>query len=181
MSDVARPARHSSRSLPTTLAALVELVLGGLLAWVAGTRLATGHWPGSAAATLRTLGHEAAGGTTSAVAWAVLAVLGIGLLLTAVVPGSARRTELDSHGIPGTTLVTDADLERFVARRTARANGVRHSSARLRRGTVDVVVDSVIDDEARVQREVAEVCERTVADLRPVTEIRPRVRVHRAD
>lgn len=172
-----RPGRRSSRSLPAALTGLLFLVAGALLAWLVGTRLAAGHWPAAALPTLRSTAAHAVGSTALAGVWVLLALLGLALLLAGLLPGSTRRALLDSHGVPGDTLVAHRDVERLLADRAERANGVRRATARVRRDRVDVVVDSILDDRDRVGREVGDACRAALADLQPLGNLEPLVRV----
>ena len=75
----------------------------------------------------------------------------------------------------------NADVERFLAMRSEQVNGVRKASVKIVKGTADVIVDSVLDDEQAVRQAVIATCGEALAELHPVAGFTTRVRVRRTN
>lgn len=171
--------RRPSRSVPVTLLALVVLAAGILGVWLLGSLLIDGAWPASAHGALAGIGALRPDSTPVLVTAAVLGALGLVLLLAALLPGTPSRSRVLDGEIPGQTAVSRRDLGRRVSLRIERVEGVHSARATVSRRRVDVVVRTVVDDADSVLHAAREAAERSVAELRPATALRTRVRIRR--
>ncbi|MDO8393054.1 MAG: DUF6286 domain-containing protein, partial [Dietzia sp.] len=62
---------------------------------------------------------------------------------------------------------------------TENVDGVHSASVAVRRRRIDVAVETVVDDAAPVTRGAKDAVDRALAELRPASPSRPRVRTHR--
>lgn len=91
--------RHrTSRALPALIVGVVLLASGAALSWIAITRLVNGAWPAFLAGPRDWLIGLAWGSPAVWAAGAVMAIIGLVLLLAAVVPGPFNALPLQSPG-----------------------------------------------------------------------------------
>lgn len=139
--------RRPSRVVPNALVALVLLVGGGLLSWLALTRLSAGAWPEqvtSWVADFRTLRWQ-----DTAILWAAgaLALIAVVLLLCVLVPGR-RHNQLVSPVLADTAeeTLTLGALSAYVESALQGVDGVHQASARSRVGLVRATVRTPLRD-----------------------------------
>ncbi|MGP9536631.1 DUF6286 domain-containing protein [Brachybacterium sp. AOP43-C2-M15] len=171
--------RRPSRSIPVGLLGAVVLTAGVLGAWLLGTLLVDGSWPASARSGLDTVGALRLDSAPVLAAAGVLALLGLLMLLAALLPGSSSRSRVLDGDVPGQTVVSRRDLARRVKLRVERVDGVHSARASVSRRRVDVVARTVVDDAESVLRAARTAAEQSVAELRPASTPRTRVRVQR--
>lgn len=171
--------RRPARSVPVILLALALLAAGGLAAWLLGTLLVDGDWPASAADGVRRVGASRLDSPAVIAVAVVLAVAGLAMLLAALVPGTPGRARVLDGEIPGRTAVSHRDLARRVRLRIERVDGVHSARTRVARGRVDVLARTVVDDPETVLEAARAAAEQSVAELRPTTPFRTRVRIRR--
>lgn len=171
--------RRPTRTIPASLLAVALLVSGGLGVWLLGTYLVDGTWPGAASATLAGISDTRLDAQLVRALAAVLAVLGLAMLLTAIVPGRPSRVRILDDDIPGETALTRRDLAHRIQRRAENVDGVHSSHVAIRRRSLDVQVDSVVDDTAPVSRAASTAVDDALRELRPVDVPRSRLRIHR--
>lgn len=139
---------HSSRALPAILVALVMLAVGVAAAWAAIERLGAGNWPTWASAGVRSLSGVSWNNPALLAGCAVVAVVGLVLLLAAVLPGARNGTTVTLPGdASGATRSTEAMINRRALARllTAEADlvdGVDGVTATVSRKRVTLSVDT---------------------------------------
>ncbi|MET3861722.1 hypothetical protein ABIE38_002658 [Dietzia sp. 2505] len=171
--------RRPARAVPVGLLAVGLLALGGLGTWLLVTYLVDGTWPSAASGTVETIAGTGMESTTMRIAAAVVAAVGLALLLPALVPGRPSRVLVLGDDVPGETAISRRDLARRLQRRTENVDGVHSASVAVRGRRVDVAVETVVDDPAPVTRGATAAVEQALAELRPTGPSRPRVRTHR--
>lgn len=90
--------RHSSRTVPATVVALVLLAIAVIVVWASVGRLAAGTWPTWAGSAARQLTAATWGSTAVIATCAVAAVIGLVLLLAAILPGPRSGTTVRLPG-----------------------------------------------------------------------------------
>lgn len=174
-----RLVRRPARSVPAALLGVLLLVAGLLGVWLLGSLLLDGGWPASAEGALADVGGRRLDSTPVLVAAGVLAALGLVLLLAALIPGRPSRRLVLRGEVPGATAVPHRDLGRRVTRRVETVDGVHSARAALTGRRLDVVARTVVDDSESVLDGARAAAERAVAELRPETPLRTRVRIQR--
>lgn len=172
---VARP----TRTIPAGLLAVVLLTLGGLGVWLLGTYLVDDAWPGAASGTLAHVSGTRLDALAVRVAAVVLAVLGLAMLLAAIIPGRPSRVRILDDDIPGETALSRRDLAHRVQRRAEGVDGAHSSYVSFGRRSIDVHVETVVDDTAPVARAAGTAVDDALQELRPADVPRSRVRIHR--
>lgn len=171
--------RRPSRSIPVGLLALTILAVGLLGVWLLGTLLVDGAWPSAAQGRLDAIGALRLDSTPVLVSAGVLTVLGLIMLLAALLPGATSRSRVLAGEIPGQTVVSHRDLARRVTLRVERVDGVHSARTTIAGRRLSVVVRTVVDDTDTVLRASRAAAEQSVAELRPTTAFRTRVRIQR--
>ncbi len=169
--------RRPARVVPTIVLALVAVAAGGLGTWLLGAYALEGAWPGAAAEAIDAIGSARLDATGVLVAAAIIAGLGLSLVVCALVPGDAGHRAILADDVPGQTAVSRRDLGRRVQRRVELVDGVHDVRVTVRRRRVDVLVRTPVDDTDTVLRRSRAAVEDTLTPLRPVTALSPRVRV----
>ena len=171
--------RRPPRAIPVGLLAVALVVLGGLGIWLLGSYLINDTWPLAASSTVASVAETGLDSTAMRVVAVVLALVGLALLVSALVPGRPSRVRVLDDDIPGETAISRRDLARSIARRTETVDGVHSASATIRRRRIDVSVWTVVDDPSPVSRAASTAADRALAELRPTGPLRARVRTHR--
>lgn len=171
--------RRPSRSLPVSLLGLVVLAVGLLGVWLLGALLLDGAWPQAARPGIDSLGALRLDSVPMLVGAGVLTVLGLLMLALAVLPGTSSRSQVLAEQTPGQTVVSHRDLARRVTLRVERVDGVHSARTTLVGRRLTVVARTVVDDTDSVLTAARAAVEQTVAELRPTTAFRTRVRVQR--
>lgn len=110
--------RHrTSRALPALIVGVVLLASGAALSWIAITRLVNGAWPAFLAGPRDWLIGLAWGSPAVWAAGAVMAIIGLVLLLAAVVPGPFNALPLQSPGAGPPAQSPAAEQEIVMSRR----------------------------------------------------------------
>lgn len=172
--------RRPARSAPVILVAVALLAAGTLGIWLFGSLVIDGAVPAWAAGPVDTVGSLRFDSTAVSVVAALLAAVGLLLLMSAVVPGRSAHRPLMADDIAGMTVMSHRDLGRRVQRRLERTDGVHSARVRVSSHRVNAVVLTPLNDPDRVHRRVVEAARHAVAALRPDPEPRIRVRVRRA-
>lgn len=175
--------RRPRRVLPATLAALVLLAAGVVVA-VSCIQVVLGRVPwlpfGSAAAAAADLAWNAPAVLAGA---AVVAALGIVVLLGALVPGTPTVMPLaGAHAGPAAG-VTRSSLVRALTAAAAGVDGVGSAAVRVRARTVTTTVRTPLRDPGTLVDEVRAATVERLADVALLRSprIRVRVRTRRAD
>lgn len=171
--------RRPPRAIPAGLLAAALLALGAVGCWLLGTYLLQGTWPVAAARVVDAVAGMTLGSTAVRLVAVGLALVGLAWLLAALVPGRPARVRVLDDDVPGETAISRTDLARCIARRTETVDGVHSANATIRRRRIDVLVWTVVDDPRPVSRAASEAVDRTLAELRPTGQLRPRVRTGR--
>lgn len=171
--------RRPSRSTPVVLLALVLLASGLLGVWLLGTLLIDGAWPTAAQGRIDSIGGLRLDSTPMLVSAGVLAVLGLIMLLAALLPGASSRSRVLAGEVPGQTVVSHRDLARRVTLRVERVDGVHSARTTISGRRLTVLARTVVDDADSVLTAAREAAEQSVAELRPTTSFRTRVRIQR--
>lgn len=158
--------RRPGRSIPATITALALVLVGGAMTWFAVAAFAgdTGPIEGALAAS----SSVNWGSPALYVAAAVLAVLGLVLLLAAVLPG--RRTHLTAGttwDVPEgtTTVMRRAAVERYAAARAEQLDGVSSARAELRGSRLRLSFSTYFVSTADLRRTVRDVVQSSLDDL----------------
>lgn len=167
------------RTIPVWILAVALLAAGGLGIWLLGTFLVEDTWPAPASGTLATISEYTLDSLPVRLTAIALAVAGLAMLLAALVPGRPARVSALADDVPGHTAISRKDLARRIQRRTENVDGVHSAAVSVRRRRIDVMVDTVVDDPAPVTRGATAAVEQALAELRPATPSRHRVRTHR--
>ncbi len=154
--------RHRpARTIPASVVALILLGLGLGLAWVAVLKLSQGSWP----AFLLTLGDSLGrltwgAGATIAVS-AVIAVIGLVLLIAALTPGQPNALRLvDPHDMSesqvGDTdyVMTRRSVAKLAAAHADLVDGVDSVTATASARRVDLRVRTASDQRGEIERQV---------------------------
>lgn len=180
MSTPSRPlTRRPSRTVPLTVMAVTAVAFGGLGTWLLGAYAISGAWPAGTAPRIddwSALPFESLAWQVTA---AVLAVLGLILVLCALLPGDAARRTILEDGTPGQTAVSRRDLARRVQRSVEHVDGVQGARVTLRRSRLQVEVRTPVEDTETVTRRTRQAMEDAVASLEPARPLRPRIRLVR--
>lgn len=171
--------RRPPRTVPTLLAGILLLALGGLATWILGVRLIEGAWPEQVRSGIETVAGVRMDSVGVLVTAGVLALLGLILLLAAIIPGDPANRRVLEDEIPGETAVSTRDIARRARTRIERVDGVQSVSARVKGKTLDVQVSTPIDDAEGVRHRSLAAADLVLAELRPTKTLRARVRVRR--
>lgn len=172
---VQRPAR----SIPVTILAAVGFGIGGVGAWVLGTRLVNQEWPSPAAGFMEAVAATRMDAVVPVAVAIALVVVGLVAVLVALLPGDAAHRAALADDVPGQTAISRHDLACQVQSRVQRIDGVQGVRSSLRRSRLTVDVRSPIDDTSTVKRRAQGAVQESLQDLRLARTIRPRVRVTR--
>ena len=170
--------RRPSRAIPVILMSLVLLAAGGVGAWVLGTYLVDGAWPGPAADTVTAVGEIGFDSAAMRIGAGLLGLSGLVLLLCAIIPGLPSRMRILGDDVPGETAITRRDLARRVEQQVGQVDGVHSVRASVGRRRVDVTVTTVVDDVDAVRAASTDTAERAIVELRPDERPEPRIRVN---
>ncbi|HEY8986834.1 MAG TPA: DUF6286 domain-containing protein [Streptomyces sp.] len=163
------PAAVLAASLTAVCAALaVDLVVVHVAhAPAAGWRVETAHW----------LSGHGPGDRSVALAGALVALLGLWMVVFAVTPGLRRRQTVRSHAPRVVTAVDRPAVEALVRDRVGEVGGVGAVRVRARRRRVSVRADLLFGPHERVRTEVAAAAQEALASCGPRRPHRLRVRV----
>lgn len=101
--------RLPSRTVPATIAAIVMIGLGVAGVWASVERLTSGRWPGWVGSTHKWFGSQAWGDTVVIAIAAVVALVGLLLLVVALKPGMPNAYEIEGADL-GDTRRGDTDF-----------------------------------------------------------------------
>lgn len=175
--------RRPSRTVPATVVAVVLLALGVLTAIAAVSRLANGSWPTQVTGAAAPVAAWTWGSTAVLTAGAVLALVGLVLLIAGLKPGGLKAASL---AVPGTSeavadtefVISTRSLARLAVSRADSVDGVDKVSASAsgHRVHLDVTTTSEQTDEIRAQ--VAEAVQERLAStgVQPVPRVGVTVR-----
>ena len=175
--------RRPSRTVPASVVAVVLLALGVLAAVAAIARLVQGSWASQVTGPASAVAGLTWGSTAVIAASAVVAVLGVVLVVAGVKPGAHTSTRLDTSRGLGVVaereyVISNRSLARLAAARADLVNGVDDVSASVssRRVHLDVTTTSEQRDHIRA-RVVAAVTEGlTAAAVQPQPRVTAAVR-----
>lgn len=171
--------RHPSRAVPVGLLAVALGGIGAAGLWLLATCLVTDAWPAAASRRVEALASTRLDSVPVQVTAVVAGVLGVAMMLSALWPGRPKRLRALEGQTPGETALPRRDLARRIQHRAQHVDGVHSARVQVKRRRIDVAVQTVVDDPANVRHRATAAVERAVAELRPTTDLRPRVRVHR--
>lgn len=169
--------RRPSRSIPSILLALVLLVFGGLVVWLAVHRVVNGAWPDSMVGTLTAIGSTALGSVPAIIVAVILGVCGLAMIIGAVWPGNPDRVEIFPDDIPGQTVAKRRDLANLIQTQVEQIDGVHSVTVTTHRSRVDVIVRSVLDDLGPVREAARQKTDEVLKMLAPVGIARSRVQI----
>lgn len=175
----ARLVRRPARAVPACALGSALLALGVTGIWLLGTYAVEGRWPAGVDGVVETVASTPVESVAMQGAAVVVCVIGVLLLLAALWPGRPARVRVLADDIPGETAMHRRDLVRHLRGRAENVDGVHSARATVRRGQVDVVIETVVDDPAPVARAATTAVDAAVAELRPATPTRARVRTRR--
>ncbi|MBA8796238.1 copper chaperone CopZ [Friedmanniella endophytica] len=175
--------RRPSRTVAASIVAVVITAIGALAAIAAIFALTRGGWPTAVTGPARAVAGSSWGSAAVIAAGAVIAVLGLIMLIAGIKPGRHKTAVLRA---PGQTTVPDTEfvlssraIARLAASRADGIDGVESVSASADPKTVRVSVTTSSEQSAairqRVQQEVTSVLE--AAGLQPVPRVRATVHV----
>ena len=171
--------RRPARVLPALVLAAL-LILGGTLGvWALGSLLLDGAWPAPLADTIGAVGSQRLDTTPVHVAAALLALLGLVLLLSAVLPGDPGHLTMRTEEASGETAIARRDAARVVRLRVEQVDAVRRARVSMRRHTLHVVVQSPVEDTETVLRRSRAAVDEALGTLRLASDPRVRLRVVR--
>lgn len=150
-----------SRAVPAIICGLVLLALGVALIWAGIARLAQGQWPPFFTAVSDWLASLSWNSTGSWIAGIVLAVIGLVLVLSVLIPGRFHSLPLHLGAVPEVTGESRAVMTRRAAARLAAAtcehiDGVSSASATASDREVRVSVNTALRDTADLQHWVTD-------------------------
>lgn len=174
-----RLTRRPARSLPAVLLAVTAVTVGGLASWLLGSYAIDGAWPAQVAGLVSAVAGMRLDALPVLAGAGVLGLLGLALVICAIVPGDPALREILVDTTPGQTAVSRRDLALRVRRSVEHVDGVQEARVSVRRKRVDVVVRTPVEDTGVVLRRSRSSVETALEQLRPVTPLRPRVRVAR--
>ncbi|GAB3526711.1 DUF6286 domain-containing protein [Arthrobacter monumenti] len=165
--------RRPSRALAASIVAIVLLAVGAAAASVSIVRLSTGNWPGylsPATQWLTSLSWNSIGLWATAI---VLAVIGVILLLSALIPGKFNGIRLQSgHEDRDTStevLLSNRALTRLATAHADRMDGVTSSRATSKGKRVRLRVTSPLRQPGDLRRRVADSVSERLQSTAPVT------------
>jgi hypothetical protein len=175
--------RRPSRTVPASIAALLLLALGVAGVWSSIERLSSGRWPSWVGSTHKWLGSQTWGEAVVIVLSAVVALIGLALLLSAIKPGMPNAYEIEGADLdagagstaPGDTefVMTRRSVAKLARAHAATVPGVASVSASATSRRVTLAVTTLSEQgqaiEERVTAQVTDAL--TSAGLSP----RPRV------
>ena len=172
-----------SRAVPATICGLVLLALGVALVWAGIARLAQGEWPPFFTAVSDWLESLSWNSTGSWIAGIILAVVGVVLLLSVLIPGRFHSLPLHLDTAAEVTGESRAVMSRRAAARLAAAtcehiDGVSSASATASDREVRVSVNTALRDTADLQHWVTDGVRSRLqaAGLEPVPKISVTIR-----
>lgn len=179
-----RRLRHRpSRIVPATIVAVVLLAVGGLAAIAAITRLINGTWPAAVSSTAAGISGVTWGSAAALTAGAVVAIVGLVLLVAGLKPGTFRTARLQPSTMEASAAETDFVIStRAVARLSAAradlVDGVDKLSvsATGRRVHIQATTTSEQADQIRSRITNGVTQTLTAAGLQPVPKVTARVR-----
>ena len=170
--------RRPSRSVATSLLALLLLVVGGLGIWLCGVRLFDGAWPAGTTAAVNGFGSSPFESTLIIVLACIAAVCGLAMIIAAMWPGAYDRTDVLPE-VAGQTAIARKDLAALVRRNIEQVDGVHSASVRVQRSRVNVKVLSVLDNLEPVREAAHSNAVQTLEVLKPEGIRRCHVRVQK--
>ncbi|WP_010539578.1 alkaline shock response membrane anchor protein AmaP [Dietzia alimentaria] len=174
-----RLVRHPARAIPAVLLSIVLLVGGALGLWLLGAYFLHGTVPTEAAGAVTAIADTRLDSIAAQVVAVALAVLGLLMILSALVPGRPSRTRILAGDIPGDTAISRRDLARRIRRRAEQVDGVHSARVEVKRRRTDVVVRTVVDDTEPVLHSARAAVDQAVEELHLARSAPPRVRITR--
>ncbi|WP_313823522.1 DUF6286 domain-containing protein [Citricoccus sp.] len=176
-----RLTRRPPRSVPLILLAVLAVVVGGAGTWLLGAYLLDGAWPAGTAGAMDSIGTTRFDAVPLQMVAAGVGLVGLILLVSAIVPGDPARRAILGDTTPGQTAVSRRDLSRRVQRSVEHVDGVQAARVSLHRNRLDVLVRTPIEDTETVLRRARAAVDEAVAELSPVRDLRPKIRLVRTD
>ncbi|MCU1536659.1 MAG: hypothetical protein JWP82_1010 [Humibacillus sp.] len=176
--------RRPSRTVPATLAAIVITGLGVAGVWASVEKLSSGRWPTWVGSTHKWFGSQTWSDPTVITVAAVVALVGLLLLLSAIKPGMPNAYEIEGADVGDTNRGdTDFVMTRRSVAKLARAHAATvpgvdsvSASATSRRVTLEVKTLSE-QGQALEERVTAQVTDAlTAAGLSPQPTVRTTAR-----
>lgn len=177
--------RHRpSRSIPAVIVSLVLIAIAAVLLWVGISRLAVGTWPAWLSDLARQIAAWSWGSVATLATMIVLAVVGLVVLLTAILPGAHNAVTIRPGAHDGPPAgETDVVMGRRAIARLATAqadlvDGVDSVSASVSPSTVHLAIATSSNQTDTVRSAVtAQVSDRLRAvGLQPVPRVVAQVR-----
>jgi hypothetical protein len=169
-SALRRVRRRPGRYPAAMIIALLLIVLGGTVAWVAITRLATGGWPSFVETGSGWLSGQSWGSPWLLGAAVIIGVLGLILVVLAIKPGRHHSVVLDQAPAEqvedSATILSYRGLARLAAIHTRQLDGADDVRATVGSRKVRIDVRGPRTDQAELRRSVAESVTGRLADLK---------------
>lgn len=151
--------RRPSRTVPATIVAVVLLALGGLTAIAAISRLVQGSWPTQVTGAASTVAALTWGSAAVITAGALLALIGLVLLIAGIKLGDFKTAPLAARGASDAVGDTDfvistRSLARLVAARADQVDGVDKVSASASGRRVHLKVTTTSEQTAEIRQQV---------------------------
>ncbi|WP_026534494.1 DUF6286 domain-containing protein [Arthrobacter sp. H14] len=177
--------RRPSRALAASIVAIILLAVGSAAAWISIERLSTGAWPGylsPATRWLTSLSWNSVGLWATAI---VLAVIGVSLLLTALVPGKFNGIRLqaghEDRDRVTEVLLSNRALTRLATAHADQIDGVTSSKATSKGRRVHLRVTSPLRQPGDLRRRVADAVSERLQSTAPMTNPKVGVNVRSTD
>lgn len=151
--------RRPSRTVPAVIVAVVLLGLSLALVWLSVLKLASGAWP-SVVVRAAHGAHDISWGSTTAMTMAAgVAVVGVVLLASAIIPGRynamrVRNDDLESVGASTDVVMTRRSVARLVTARAGEVDGVAAVSTSVGGRSVSLSITTPSADRGTVETTV---------------------------
>lgn len=160
---------RGGRQAAAVVVAVLLLIVSGYVAWQAIlVQQHSSTTPFSSAPVSDYLGRTAWNSTAVLIAGIVLAVLGLWMLLSAVVPPRRKLVELREVGTCTSTGIRRADLVRALNLAAEGVDGVASARTRLSRSTAKLTFSTPLGRPGSLQGRVNAVVQKRIDDLDPV-------------
>lgn len=140
--------RRPSRTVPAVIVALLLLALAVAMVWLSVLKLASGAWPNVVVRASNWTHDVSWGSTTAIIAATGVAMMGVGLLLCAIIPGRykamrVRNDDLDSVDATTEVVITRRSIARLATARADEVDGVEAVSTSARGRSVAMSITTL--------------------------------------